>query len=180
MLIAYLIIFGSLVLDQLSKIIIELTVANGAEFFLIKDFLYITRVYNTGAAWSMMNDSTLFLAIVSLTACIIFSIMLKNVKYKERKIYYISLSMIIGGTAGNMIDRFMCAFKLRKGVIDFIGTNFGSYSFPIFNVADSCLVIGVILLSIDILIFDDIRKKRQSKETTTKVVEEANDETTNN
>ena len=79
--------------------------------------------------------------------------------------------MLLAGTYGNMIDRFLTVFGLRKGVVDMIilnpldslwGVIFKS-GFPIFNVADVFLVIGVVLLAIDILFLEEKRNKKYGK-----------------
>ena len=67
--------------------------------------------------------------------------------------------MIVGGALGNMYDRFFTVGGIRKGVVDFISFHFGSYEFPVFNIADSVLVIGVILLMVDLLFFEEKRSK---------------------
>lgn len=159
------IIVAALVLiDQLSKLYFELNFHEGEIVTVIKKFFYFTKTYNTGAAWSAFSDSTLFLAFVSLIATVIIGfIMYKTVNLKTKKTYSYALILMLGGTAGNLIDRFMTSFKLRDGVVDFIGVWIGSYQFPVFNLADSFLVIGVILLSIDLLFFEEKRKSNEVK-----------------
>jgi signal peptidase II len=76
------------------------------------------------------------------------------VKIKDRRVR-LCLSFILSGTLGNMIDR-----VFRGGVIDFLSFRFGTYAFPVFNVADSLLVVGVILLIIA-LFFTDSKKLLQ-------------------
>ena len=79
--------------------------------------------------------------------------------------------MLLAGTFGNMIDRFLTVFGMRKGVVDMIILNpldelwsfiFNS-SFPIFNVADVFLVVGVVLLAFDILFLEEKRNKKYGK-----------------
>lgn len=158
-LITYAIIAGLIIIDQLSKILIDIYLPLNAEITLIPGFFYITKIYNTGAAWGFGSDNTVMLAMISLIASIIalyFSV--KN-DFKTKKTYSISLCMIVGGAIGNMFDRFFTVGGLRKGVVDFISFQFGSYKFPVFNIADTVLVIGVILLMVDLLFFEEKRRK---------------------
>lgn len=179
MLISILIILASLIFDQGTKIIFELNFFEGEVLDLIPNLLYLTKEYNTGGAWSMLNNNTTLLATISLAAAIIFGYFIyKKSDFKTKKIFSISLCLILGGTVGNMIDRFMFVFGARKGVVDFIGVYIFGYRFPIFNVADMCLVIGMILLCVDILFLEEKRKKKMIEEETSeeKQEEEQQDE----
>ena len=146
-------------IDQISKMIVELNLSVGINHFIIPKFFYITKTYNTGAAWSSFSDNTLFLCLLSLAASVIFIILItKTVKsFSKAKLYSISLGFILGGTVGNLFDRFFTSIGQREGVVDFLGLLFGKYEFPVFNIADSFLVIGVILILIDVLFFMDKR-----------------------
>ncbi len=73
---------------------------------------------------------------------------------KGNKLFSVSLALLLGGAIGNFIDRIF-----RKEVVDFIDTYIGSYDFPIFNIADSSLTIGVIFVMISIIL--DERKKKE-------------------
>jgi len=99
---------------------------------------------NTGGAWSFMSGNVILLAIITIVfiiCAIVFDIFFKN----TNKIYIVSFSFILGGAVGNLIDRF--AFG---GVKDFLFFEFMP-NFPTFNIADSFLCIGFILLAIFIL-----------------------------
>lgn len=158
-LISYAIIAGLIILDQLSKILIDVYLPLNAEITLIPGFFYITKVYNTGAAWGFGGDNTILLAMISLIASIFGLYFSTRNDFKTKKTYSISLCMIVGGALGNMYDRFFTVGGIRKGVVDFISFHFGSYEFPVFNIADSVLVIGVILLMVDLLFFEEKRSK---------------------
>ena len=109
---------------------------------VIKDFFYITYVRNTGAAWSIFADKTWMLVIISLI--IISFIILYVLKNKPKnKLEKIGYSMILGGAIGNFIDRIIYGY-----VIDFFDFYIFGYSYPIFNLADTFIVIGVLLLVI--------------------------------
>jgi signal peptidase II len=125
-----------IVLDQITKHLV-LKYMNPFESIEIFPFLHIVSVRNTGGAFGMFKSvgSTLFIA-VSVMA-IIFVIWLL-IRAKEG---YFGLSLILGGAIGNLIDR------LRYGwVVDFIDFSIGKFHWPAFNVADSALTIGVIVV----------------------------------
>lgn len=114
-------------------------------FYLIPKFLYFTYVKNTGGAWSIFSNSTWFLLIIGLICIIALSYYI----YRKEDFNYLEViyfGLIIGGILGNFIDRIF-----HSGVIDYIGFIFGNYYFPIFNIADICIVCGGILLMIDSL-----------------------------
>ena len=134
-------LFFLLLLDQLSK---RWIYHRGEGLFipLITDFLSsslsLVYVTNTGAAWGMFADYPywLFLFRISLIAGMLFYI------WKKREILLrIGFAFILSGAVGNLIDMY-----LYGHVIDFLAFTFGSYSFPVFNLADSSVTFGGILL----------------------------------
>jgi len=131
-----------IILDQLTKYFSVVNLEGKAPIVLIENFLQLNYVRNYGAAFGIMNSQRTFFLII--TIIIVFGIIFYIYKYNNTKIMNYSLVMIIGGAIGNFIDR------LRIGyVIDFIDVNFGNiYDFPVFNIADSFIVIGTILLVI--------------------------------
>lgn len=149
-------------LDQITKIIVQNVTPTASKN---PGFIDFNLTYNTGAAFSWMDDSTLFLAFLSLFASIaIVYVILKYTTYDKDKILHISMGLILGGCVGNLIDRFMTVFKIRKGVIDFIDLYIGSWHFPgTFNIADMFLCIGVGLIIFDI-IYGEIKLKKQTKQ----------------
>jgi signal peptidase II len=125
-----------IVLDQITKHLV-LKYMNPFESIEVFPFLHIVSVRNTGGAFGMFKSvgSTLFIA-VSVMA-IIFVIWLL-IRTKEG---YFGLSLVLGGAIGNLTDR------LRYGwVVDFIDFSIGKFHWPAFNVADSALTIGVIVV----------------------------------
>lgn len=129
---------------------------------LIPNFLHLDYVRNTGAAWSILEGYLPILAVISFVA----GVLLLWYFYRNDRTLNgpqrWSLVLILSGTWGNFIDR---AFY-GEGVIDFVKLQFGNYYFPTFNVADSCLTIGVIAL-IAFAAYDDWKdrlwKKKSSK-----------------
>ena len=131
-----------LLLDILSKAIVSKFIVLEKSIKVINDFLYITHVRNTGVAWSMFSSNAIFVLIVSAFIIIgIVCYMHQNEPKKNgEKIAY---SMILGGALGNFINRLFLGY-----VVDFIEVKIFGYDYPIFNLADTFIVIGVILLMI--------------------------------
>ena len=129
-------------IDISSKYIISKIVTLGNSIDIIKDFLRLSYVKNTGAAFSILDGNTLLVTIIGIV--IIIMIIWYLYKNKVNKmIDKIGYSLILGGSIGNLFDR-VCYGYVR----DFIDIQIGEYNYPIFNLADSFIVIGVILLLI--------------------------------
>lgn len=128
---------------------------NGKTFTLIPGLIGIkwASELNYGAAYNLFSGYTPLLIVVTLV--IIVFIILFDMKYKpDSKLYSVGISFVIGGAIGNLVDRIALG-----GVRDFIRFEFWE-TFPTFNVADSFLVIGVVLLVIYLLFFN---KEKESK-----------------
>ncbi|MFA7449327.1 MAG: signal peptidase II [Bacilli bacterium] len=127
---------------------------------LIPNFLYLTYTRNTGGAWSILSGNMAFLAVISAVAFIvIFLFYLKNLT-KQNTLKRILFAVILAGTLGNFIDRaFYKLFLGSEGVVDFIHFRFGTYDFPIFNVADILLTVGIITFGVLITVEDFKNKK---------------------
>src|SRR5699024_8108058 len=105
-------------------------------------FFWFTSHRNKGAAWGILQDQMTFFYII--TVIVVIGIIYYMEKYaRNDKLLAISLSFILGGALGNFIDRLF-----RKEVVDFLDFNIFGYDYPIFNIADSALVVGVILVFI--------------------------------
>ena len=131
-----------LALDVISKLIISKYISVNKSIKIIHNFLNITNVRNTGVAWSLFDNQTILVLIVSIIVIIgiIIYITKNKPKTKNEKIVY---SLILGGALGNLIERLIHGY-----VTDFIDINIFGYNYPIFNLADTCIVIGAILLII--------------------------------
>ena len=126
------------VLDQISKYMI----ANNPslhEIEVIRGFFHITYVKNTGMAWSMMSGQTGLLALISAVA---IGVMIRYLLVsKPDKLTSFGLGLMISGAAGNLVDRLFLGY-----VRDFLNFYIFGYDFPVFNIADAALCIGVGIL----------------------------------
>ena len=135
-----------LMLDQFIKLIVTRNLNLYEEVKIIPKFFSILYVKNTGAAFSILKDSSFLLIILS----VIFVLLLDNYIKKEKHLsleQVISFGLIMGGIFGNLMDRI-----IHHSVIDYLSFTFGKYYFPIFNLADTAIVCGVILYGISIIL----------------------------
>lgn len=144
--ISAIIIIISIASDQLTKLWAADILKNGVSIKFIGNFLRFTYAENKGAAFSILQNQRMFFLIITA----IMLMFLGYIYFKTKNITNLSklsIAMITGGAIGNFIDR------LRLGyVIDFIDVRFGDfYNFPVFNIADSFVVCGTILMIILIL-----------------------------
>ena len=135
------------ILDRLTKAIVvnNLSLYVYKQVEVIPNFLYFTYVKNTGGAWSILSNATWLLAIISVLAVVGISYYLFTKKPNMH--YFVAMSLIVSGGAGNLFDRIFYG-----AVVDFIETYPFGYSFPIFNIADIAIVVGVGFLLLDIAI----------------------------
>ncbi|MFC0524064.1 signal peptidase II [Pontibacillus salicampi] len=139
-------------LDQGTKWLVIQQMELGERIPVLEPFLYLTSHRNTGAAWGILEGQMIFFYII--TAIVIAGVVYYIQRFASTsKLLGVSLGFILGGAVGNFIDRIV-----RKEVVDFVDTYIGSYNFPIFNVADSALVVGVGLVFI-VTILDERKKK---------------------
>ena len=147
--------------DQIIKVIVDskITLGNVIEVLKFGDLkvFSLTHIRNTGAAWSIMSGKTWFLIALPVLVCIAAIIYMYKIR-KGSKLELVSLSMLVAGGIGNLIDR----IRLHE-VIDYI--KFEPVNFPIFNFADICVVIGAILFCLSI-VFSDMKTKKNTKEKT--------------
>ena len=154
-----LIIIGVLLLDQVSKYLTDLfLVPLGSSCVLIPGVLQLTSAHNRGAAWGMMQGKRFFFIGLTVLVCVLIVFYLIKRRKTLPVIPRIILALILAGAVGNLIDRI--AFGYVRDMIYFI-----LIDFPIFNVADSALTIGCVLLCINILFmkeqtFPELSEKR--------------------
>lgn len=135
-------------LDQLTKLLIVKNIPYHS-FIKINDFFSIVHVGNTGVAFSMFqNNNVFFIILVSLVIIFLIHFIIKN-KSQLSKLQTHALLLVLSGGIGNLIDRIF-----RGEVVDFIDIGYKEvYRWPAFNVADSCVCIGVTLFVISLLFF---------------------------
>jgi len=153
----YLIALFVILLDQVTKWVIVRYMELGDSIEIISGFLYITSHRNRGAAWGILQGQMWFFYIVTVIVVVMLVLYIQRLKPHQR-LFGIALSLMLGGAIGNFIDRIF-----RKEVVDFIDTYIFSYNFPIFNIADSALVIGVGFIFI-LTIFEGKLEKENTDE----------------
>lgn len=132
------------ILDQISKIYIANNIAYADRIVIIKNFFNITNVRNTGGGFSILEDQTLFLSIISFVAVIAFIYLIIKDKDKFNRFCY---SLLCAGALGNLIDRVRL-----KYVIDFLDFIIFGYDFPVFNLADTYITVAAGLIIIKSLL----------------------------
>lgn len=149
----YLIALAVVLIDQWTKWLVVKHMEIGQSIPIIENVLHITSHRNMGAAFGILQGQLVFFIIVTIFV-IAFIVYYIHKEGKNDPFFGIILGLLLGGAAGNFIDRLF-----RDGVVDFIDVYIFTYDFPIFNVADSALVIGVGLLILKFL-RDDRKEKR--------------------
>ncbi len=137
-----------IIIDQVSKLIVISKMEVHESIPIIDSFFYITSHRNRGAAWGILQDQMIFFYIITLIVVVVLVYYLQQYG-KKQKTLALGLSLILGGALGNFIDRFF-----RKEVVDFLDFKLFTYDYPIFNIADSALVIGVAIVIIYTLLED--------------------------
>lgn len=133
-------------MDQGTKYLIASRMEIAEQISVIGNFFLITSHRNRGAAFGILEDQRWFFIVITIIVVIAIIWYLKKVMKTNNKLLPVALSLVLGGAVGNFVDR-----VISGEVVDFLQFNFGSYQFPIFNVADSCIVIGVALIILDSL-----------------------------
>lgn len=139
------------VIDLLSKSYIASNISVSQRIPVIDGFFWLTNYRNTGAAWSFLENQTSLLTLISLVAFV--GILIHYLKKDISNVEILAFVLILAGTLGNLYDRFFFGY-----VRDFLSFNIFGYMFPVFNVADSCLVIGVAILMLDVLLLNKENK----------------------
>lgn len=139
-------IVGLIIVDQIVKHWVTSNIPlNGSRTF-IPGLLDLDNLHNTGAAWSMLEGRQCFFAVITVIAIIVVAYLM----WKNRRSAWImtGLSLIMAGAVGNFIDRLS-----QRYVVDMFALK--NVNFPVFNVADACLTVGVFIMLIVVLKEDD-------------------------
>lgn len=138
----------SLALDQLSKHLLLAHFPENTQAIAITPFFNIVRVWNTGVSFGMFASQRQPLILSAISTAIVIGLLIWLYR-NHNKVISIALGLIIGGAVGNIIDR------LRFGAVsDFLDFYIENYHWPAFNVADSSIFIGVVLLCIHTMLWE--------------------------
>ena len=145
-------------IDQASKLYINKVMELHSSITVVQNFFNITYMRNKGAAFSFLSNFSYripFFILVSLIAIAVIVSVLYKLR-PDQKFAAVSLSLILSGALGNLIDR------VRLGeVIDFLDAHWYEHHWPAFNVADSAICVGVFLLAIDMFLEEQRQKKQK-------------------
>jgi signal peptidase II len=128
-------------LDQTTKLFASSHLMPGESISVLGDFIRLTLVHNTGAAFGLFPGSRVPFIVVSVVAIAVVLYLFFRETYRSVA-NRILLGCILGGAIGNLIDRVRLGY-----VVDFIDVGFGTARWPVFNAADSAVTIGVLLLA---------------------------------
>lgn len=141
-----------ILLDQFTKVLILGNFQLGDSRY-VTSFFNVVRVHNTGAAFSFLANAAgwqrWFFVGLGAVATVFILVMLK--RHGQQTLFATALSLILGGAIGNVIDRLLHGY-----VVDFIQVHWSGRAFPSFNVADSAITVGAVLL-----IWDEVRRVRK-------------------
>jgi signal peptidase II len=135
-------------LDQLTKFLIIRNLSYNQSIPVIKGIFHLTLIHNRGAAFGVLKNQVSLFIITSIAAIALIYFNLKKIGDKKFSIYSISLSLILAGALGNLIDRLFFGY-----VVDFLDFRI----WPVFNMADSAITIGAILLGWSICIQKSVK-----------------------
>jgi signal peptidase II len=141
---------GIVALDQLTKAGVRKMLPVNGSVIIIPGFMDLTHVTNTGAAFGLLNNAQfplkwLVVALVAASALVAVGLYAASLA-RHQLVARIGLALILGGAAGNLLDR-----VLTGSVVDFVDVYWRTYHFWAFNVADSAITIGVSVMILDML-----------------------------
>lgn len=136
---AFFVALAVLLIDRTLKGIISQNMLSNEKIPILNNILSVTKIYNTGAAFGILENKTLYLAAFSVLAIVFISVYLVRKGKTISLLNAIAWGLILGGTAGNFIDRVSAGY-----VLDFIRLDF--VNFPVFNIADLCINSGAAII----------------------------------
>jgi signal peptidase II len=139
------------VLDQLTKYIVVQAIPHGSSVDVLP-FLSLLLTYNPGAAFSFLADGDgwqrwFFIAVAVTASIVIVYLIFKN---RSDALLCLALALVLGGAVGNLIDRIWFG-----AVVDFVLLHWKGWHWPAFNLADSCITVGVV-----VMLWDSVRRSR--------------------
>jgi signal peptidase II len=138
--------------DRMTKLHVMRTMVPGESFRVLGEFFRITSVRNTGAAFGLFQGNHRVFVWISLVA-IALVLVLYHRSGRGHRLRSLALGLILGGAFGNVYDR----IRYRE-VVDFLEFSVGRFHWPVFNLADSAVTIGVLLLVLEIQAHGDVTK----------------------
>jgi signal peptidase II len=143
--------FVVLVLDQWTKWLVETRLPPHSSREILPGLLHLSHVRNTGVAFGLLpaqGETWATAALVLLSAGALFFVGWYFLRTSEdQKLLLVALALVLGGAVGNLVDRIATG-----AVTDFVGVYLGSYRWPDFNVADSAISVGLVLMLLDALL----------------------------
>ncbi|MFA5686790.1 MAG: signal peptidase II [Bacilli bacterium] len=167
--------------DIISKWLIVKNLTLHQEVQVIPNFFYLHLTFNQGAAFGLGNTGDLTWRVLFIVISVVMVVGMSGYYFKngaKMKLFMrLALALMIGGAFGNLIDRAFYWHSIVgfSGVIDFLSFEFWGWRFATFNIADSALVVGTILLIVSLLI-EDFKKEKIVKEDLSKAPQEYLDE----
>ena len=142
-----------IVIDQYTKFMVTLHIPINYSIKIVEGFFNLTHIRNSGVAFGIFSDQNselkpyilIFVSIIAIIAILVIF----HQTGKNKKIVQTGLVLVFSGAIGNLIDR-----VLHKEVIDFIDIFIDNQHWPAFNVADSCITIGVMFMVVDMFVGD--------------------------
>jgi signal peptidase II len=151
----YWIAIVAFVLDLITKKMIAAQLEIGEQISVIGNFFIITSYRNRGAAFSILQEQRVFFIIITIIIVSAIGWYIHISRNSGKAWLLTGLGLVLGGAFGNFLDR-----AVYGEVVDFLMFNFGSYTFPIFNIADSAICVGVACIIIDTLLNSKEDSKR--------------------
>lgn len=147
----FILTFVIIVLDQISKYAAIKYLKHQKPIVIIDNFFQLIYVENRGAAFGILQGKRLLFLIITIVVILIISFYLIKYYNQMTSLTRISLAMLIGGAIGNFIDRARFGY-----VVDFISVKLiNKYDFPVFNIADICVVVSTIFI-VYLVLFDKL------------------------
>ncbi len=145
---SFFVVFFLVAIDQFTKKIVMLNIPEDGDITVINKVFKIVYAKNTGAAWGIFRNSTVFLSVLSAVLMILFIILFFRLDWsikRQRPLMVIGI-FVVSGAIGNLIDRIFL-----KYVVDFL--YFELIDFPVFNVADCYITVSMIVLAVLMLFY---------------------------
>lgn len=141
----------TLAIDQLTKVCATIFLKLNHSIRLIPNFFYLTLCHNEGAAWGIFSNHRVVIILGTIVAIFLIYHFIYCFKTNTRN--NVAFGLLFGGLVGNFIDRISVGY-----VVDFLDFYIFKYDYPVFNVADISIVIGIILLIYSVLKGDDVNE----------------------